>query len=62
MIYRHEARGVDQFITSTIDAHVQGEQRKDGEGPTGALAPRANGTEDQQRLSRSPQASDQNRL
>jgi hypothetical protein len=39
MIYQHEARGADQLITSAIDAHVQDEQRKDGEGPTGVLTP-----------------------
>ena len=39
MIYQHEARGADQLITSAIDAHVQDEQCKDGEGPAGALAP-----------------------
>jgi len=51
MIYQHKARGADQFITNAIDAHVQGEQRKDGEGPAGVLTPAANGTEDQQQLS-----------
>jgi hypothetical protein len=35
----HEARGTDQLITSAIDAHVQGEQRKDGEGQAGMLTP-----------------------
>jgi hypothetical protein len=44
MIYQHEARGADQLITSAIDAHVQGQQRKDDEGPAGASLPRANGT------------------
>jgi integrase len=41
MIYRHEARGVDQAITSAIDTHVQAEQRgeDDDDGPTGVLAP-----------------------
>ena len=39
MIYQHEARGADQLITSAIDAHVQGEQRKDDEGPAGVLTP-----------------------
>jgi integrase len=41
MIYRHEARGVDQAITSAIDTHVQAEQRgeDDDNGPTGVLAP-----------------------
>jgi hypothetical protein len=29
MIYQHVARGADQLITDAIDAHVQGEQRKD---------------------------------
>jgi hypothetical protein len=29
LIYQHEARGADQFITNAIDAHVQGEQGKD---------------------------------
>ena len=57
MIYQHVARGADQLITNAIDAHVQGEQRRDDEdGSGGALVPaglwRANGTEDQQRLSR----------
>lgn len=33
----HEARGADQLITSAIDAHVQDEQRKDGEGPAEVL-------------------------
>src|SRR5580658_4592477 len=37
MIYQHEARGADQLITSAIDAHVQDEQRKDGEGPAEVL-------------------------
>jgi hypothetical protein len=31
MIYQHEARGADRLITNAIDAHVQGELRKDGE-------------------------------
>jgi integrase len=31
MIYQHEARGADKTITSAIDKHVQGEQRKDGD-------------------------------
>jgi integrase len=39
MIYQHEARGADQLITNAIDAHVQGEQRKDGEGPAAVLTP-----------------------
>jgi hypothetical protein len=39
LIYQHEARGADQLITSAIDAHVQGEQRKDGEGPAAVLTP-----------------------
>ncbi len=39
MIYQHEARGADQLITSAIDAHVQGEQRKDGESPAAVLTP-----------------------
>ena len=39
MIYQHEARGADQLIASAIDAHVQGEQRKDDEGPAGVLTP-----------------------
>ena len=39
MIYQHEARGADQLITSAIDAHVQGEQRKDHQGRAGALTP-----------------------
>ena len=39
MIYQHEARGADQLITSAIDAHVQDEQRKDGEGPAEVLTP-----------------------
>jgi hypothetical protein len=39
MIYQHEARGADQLITSAIDAHVQGEQRKGGEGSAGVLTP-----------------------
>jgi hypothetical protein len=30
--------GAGQLITSAIDAHVQGEQRKDGEGPAEAIA------------------------
>jgi hypothetical protein len=29
MMYQHVARGADQLITNAIDAHVQGEQRKD---------------------------------
>jgi len=37
MIYQHEARGADQLITSAIDAHVQVEKRKPGDGPAGAL-------------------------
>jgi integrase len=39
MIYQHRVRGADQLITGAIDAHVQDEQRKDGEGPAGALSP-----------------------
>jgi integrase len=39
MIYQHEARGADQLITNAIDAHVQGEQRKDDEGTAGVLTP-----------------------
>ena len=39
---QHQARGAGQLITSAIDAHVQGEQHKDGEGPAEVLAPRAN--------------------
>jgi hypothetical protein len=48
-------RGTDQLITSAIGAHVQDEQRKDGEGPAEVLTPagkwHANGTEDRQLLS-----------
>jgi hypothetical protein len=36
--------GADQLITTAIDAHVQGEQRKDGEGPAAVLTLRANST------------------
>jgi hypothetical protein len=39
MIYQHEARGADQLITSAIDAHVQSEQHKDGDGPGEVLTP-----------------------
>ena len=39
MIYQHEARGADHLITGAIDAHVQGEQRKDDEGPAAVLTP-----------------------
>jgi integrase len=38
MIYQHEARGADHAITNAIDAHVQDEQRKDGDGPAEATA------------------------
>jgi integrase len=38
MIYQHEARVADQASTNAIDAHVQGEQRGDGEGGA-ALVP-----------------------
>jgi len=38
MIYQHEARGADQLITNAVDAHVQGEQRKDGEDEAAHLA------------------------
>ncbi len=38
MIDQHEARGADRLITSAIDAHVQDEQHKDGEGPAEATA------------------------
>jgi integrase len=38
-IYQHEARGADQLVTSAIDAHVQGGQHNDGEGPAGVLTP-----------------------
>jgi hypothetical protein len=53
MIYQHEARSADQAITNVIDAQVQAEQGKDGEGPAEATAGEwhANATEDQQRLS-----------
>ena len=39
---QYEARGADRLITNAIDAHLQGEQRKDDEdedGPAGALIP-----------------------
>ena len=42
MIYQHEARGADQLITNAIDAHLQGEQRKDDgddDGSSGILVP-----------------------
>jgi integrase len=42
MIYQHVARGADQLITDAIDAHVQGEQRKDDgddDGSAGILVP-----------------------
>jgi integrase len=40
MIYQHEARGADHAITNAIDAHVQGEQRKDDDdGSAGVLVP-----------------------
>jgi integrase len=42
MIYQHEARGADQLITNAIDAHLQGEQRKDDDdedGSAGVLVP-----------------------
>jgi hypothetical protein len=61
MIYQHEARGADQLITSAIDAHVQGEQRKDGEARPKSSPGRANGTEDQTAL-RGSGSRNQNRL
>ena len=42
MTYQQEARGADQIVTSAIDAHVQGEQRKNGDdedGSGGVLVP-----------------------
>lgn len=41
MIYQHVARGADQLITHAIDAHVQGEQRKndDEDGSASVLVP-----------------------
>jgi len=42
MIYQHEAQGADQVITRAIDAHIEAEQRDDGDdddGAAGALAP-----------------------
>jgi integrase len=42
MIYQHVARGADQLITSTTDAHVQGKQGKDDgdeNGSAGILVP-----------------------
>lgn len=61
-----QARGANQLVTSPIDAHVQAEQREDGEGPAGPLTPaglrHANGTEDQLRLSGDQGATPQNPL
>jgi hypothetical protein len=42
LIYQHEARSADQFITNAIDAHLHGEQSKhddDGDGSAGVLVP-----------------------
>ncbi|HEX6526583.1 MAG TPA: hypothetical protein VF070_42185 [Streptosporangiaceae bacterium] len=42
LIYQHEARGADKTITDAIDAHVDDETRKEGDGDdgtAGALAP-----------------------
>jgi hypothetical protein len=41
LIYQHEARGADNMITATIDAHVQPEQHGlDGnDGQAGGLGP-----------------------
>jgi hypothetical protein len=39
---QNQARGADQLITNAIDAHVQGEQRKDDgddDGSAGILVP-----------------------
>ena len=39
MIYQHEAHGADKAITNAIDTHVQAEQARRGDGPTGVLIP-----------------------
>lgn len=42
MIYLHEARGADRAITSAIDAHVDAERKRNGDGDdglAGALVP-----------------------
>ncbi len=36
---RDEARGADQTITGTIDAHIVTEQGRDDDGAAGALVP-----------------------
>jgi integrase len=35
MIYQHQARGADKTITDAIDAHVDGEKRRDDDGEDG---------------------------
>jgi hypothetical protein len=42
VIDQHEAQGADQVITKAIDAHIEAEQRDDGDdddGEAGVLAP-----------------------
>jgi hypothetical protein len=38
MIYQHEAQGADQAITKALDAHIEAEQRDDGDDDDGAAA------------------------
>jgi hypothetical protein len=35
LVYQHQARGADKIITSHIDAHVEAERGRDGDGDDG---------------------------